>query len=374
MILGNYQVAVHRGVAKFAMEHGWNLNAEMAHVPVLPYGWSGNGIIAGLAEWEEPIHFLQDPSIRKIPTVDLYDIRMEIPLPRVVGDHEMIGRLAAEYFLKGGWSRFAWFSRVNNNVSMLRKRAYDETLKAAGFSAFTLAPSAVDKGSWQSIQLAVLRDFRAIGFPLAVFAYNDYDASFIQNVCTVGGISVPDEVAVLGVDNNPLTVNCLPVHLSSIRHDLESIGYQGAALLHHLMQGGKPPKEPPSIQPLGIAERASTETIPVQDPLIRRVITHMKKNLANKITVSDLTVVAGVSRRSLEISFKKETRRTLFEQLNIFRLHEARRLLEETSLSVTQIAKQSGFSTAPHLHREFRKHFNATPRDWRIRIAEHGSH
>ena len=368
MLLGTYNPDAHRGIARFAAENGWHLHADTARIPIVPFGWTGDGIVAGLGEWDEPVRFIQDPSVAAIPKVDIYQIRTEVKLPRVVGDHLMVGRQAADYYLNGRWRHFAWFSRVPHNVAKLRLQGFSETVKNAGFSTTILAAEISKAGlgaPWERTRTALIRDLEKAEYPLAVLAFNDFDAALVEDACHCIGLAVPDQVAIMGVDNNDLVVNCLPVPLSSVRLDLDRIGYEGAALLQKLMMGAKAPAAPLLIPPRGVAARASTDTTPTHHPLVQKAIEYMQEHLAETVTVDQVALVCETSRRSLEMLFQKDLQRTPHTQLVLLRFKKAKELLEKTDYPIHEVASLCGFSSGPHLHREFKNHFKTTPRAWR---------
>ncbi len=367
MLLGTYSPDAHRGIARFGAENGWHLHADMARIPVVPESWRGDGIVAGLGEWDDPVTFLQHPAVRRIPTVDIYCMRPAVALPRVVGDHFAVGQLAAEHLLGAGWRRFAWFSRVDHAVARVRLEGFRQTLARDGCDVRLLAPGVtLSEGAWEPVRAALVRDLRKIDGPLGVLAFNDYDAALVEDAALSAGLRVPDDVGILGVDDNELVVNCLPVPLSSVRLDLERIGYEGAALLERLMDGAKPPTEPTLIPPRGIAERASTDATPAADPLVREALVLLRERFPEKLTTHRVAALCGVTGRALETAFRREGGLSLHQRLMEIRLRAVCRRLRESAEPIDQIARSCGFSHGPHLHAEFRRRFRCSPRFWRV--------
>lgn len=359
MLLGTYSPAAHRGVARYGAEHGWHLQMDMARIPVIPRGWTGDGIIAGLGEWKAPVNFARAAMARGIPVVDLFLIHPEINLPRVAGDNREIGRVAAGHFLERGWRRFLWFSRVDHNVARLRLEGFQAVLREQGFEAQPLLKKDLPQ-AWDKMSARLIRALQAAPKPVAVFAYNDFDAALVIDACMRAGCRVPDEVAVLGVDDNELVVNTLHVPLSSVRLDLERIAYEGCALLDRLMNGKKAPPLR-LIPPRGIAVRRSTDTFAVNNPVVRTALRFIEENLRRSMGIEEIVAAVGVSRRSLEIAFRNEMRQSVHQVVMNLRVSRARELLLTTSLPIQDIAAQTGFCHASHMHRMILKHFGLSP-------------
>jgi LacI family transcriptional regulator len=370
MVLGVYNVEIHRAISRYAAEHAWHLNADMASVPVVPVGWSGDGVIAGLGHWTAPVRFVEAVRKKGIPVVDLYGgAYEEVLLPRVLGDYRAIGRLAAEHFLERGWRNFGWFSRGRHRMANLRYQGYAEVLKERGHVVKILGRSLhadFQHNRWQRANERLAAELIAATKPLAVFTQNDLGAAAVIEACETAGCRIPDEVAVLGVDDNELIVNSVRIPISSVQHDLPRVGYEGAALLDRLMQGKAAPRVPILIPPRGISVRASTDTFAVNHPALRRALQFMKENLHISLGVERIVEASGQSRRALEHVFQKELRQSIHEKLMHLRIRHVKDLLCYTDLSIEHIAAQSGFSHGPHLHRVFRKECNVSPRTYRV--------
>lgn len=374
LLLGTYSPAAHRGVARFAAENNWHLHADMARIPIVPHGWRGDGIVAGLGEWDEPVEFLKSTAVRGIPAVDIYRIRPEVVLPRVIGDHCAVGREAAEHLLGVGWQRFGWFSRADHPVSSLRREGFRNRVEEAGFAVVDLAAgtSGADL-PWQVVRDALVRDLRRTEGPLGVLAFNDFDAAFVEDACLAANLAVPDDVGIIGVDNNELVVNCVPVALTSVKLDHELIGYEGAALLQRLMDGGEAPEAPRFIPPKGVAVRASTDGIPSSHPLVRQALRMIRDSYSSQLCVETIADGCGVPRRTLETAFRQSGGPSLHQRLIAARLRAVCRKLEDTQETIESIALACGFSHGPHLHAEFRRRMGCSPRAWRLRQRESGS-
>lgn len=373
LALGSYQHATHLGVARFAREHGWHLVAEMAYGGDIPRGWEGDGIITALTERDELTDFVMGTGV---PVVDLNMIRADVPLPRVVGDHEAIGKLAAMHFIERGFEHFAWYSVHENRTALERRTGFlralnDEGLNLAQCKSLIWAQgkqkgtAAIDK-DWTERRDWLIRAIQTSPKPLAVFAYNDYQASHIINACLHANIAIPEEVAVVGVDNDELACDCLPVPLSSVKHDLETRGYQGAALLAQRMNNPDAPvPDPVRVEPSGVITRKSSDILALPDPQVAKALRFIWDNFNRPLNIGEIVDATDVSRRTLEKAFSRHLSRSILEEIQRVRLQRVKELLAHTDFSMRQIANHAGFASPQYLHQVFRQQVGMTPGEYR---------
>jgi LacI family transcriptional regulator len=204
-------------------------------------------------------------------------------------------------------------------------------------------------------------------YPLGIFCYNDCVAADIVDACIEAGIQIPGQVAVLGVDNDPVICDCVQVPLSSVRHDLEGMAYEAAALLDSLINGEPPPKVPKRISPKGVVTRKSTEVLAVENPKVGAALSYIQGNFSRgNLSVDDVVAQVRLPRRSLERAFRTELQRTMLHEILRVRMDHAQKLLETTGLSITDIAAQSGFASLNHFFRVFHGRTGMTPRAFRL--------
>lgn len=377
LALGSYQHDTHRGVARFAREHGWHLVAEMAYGGQIPHGWEGDGILTALTERDELTRFVLGIGV---PVVDLNMVRADIPLPRVVGNHEAIGRLAAMHFIERGFEHFAWYAVHENRTALERRTGLLKTLNDEGLSINQCKTLIWAEGKTHSAALAdkdwterrdwLIDQLGRLPKPLAVFAYNDYQASHIINACLHARLAIPEEVAVVGVDNDELVCDCLPVPLSSVKHDLETRGYLGAKLLAERMKDPDAPiPAPVRVEPSGVVTRKSSDILALPDPQVARALRYIWDHFHQPMHVGEVVGATDVSRRTLEKAFNKHLGRSILDEIQRVRLQRVKELLSHTDFSMRQIATQSGFASPQYLHQVFRQHTGATPGDYRLKTV-----
>ena len=366
LVLGRYNTKTHRGVARFAGRHNWHLNAEMAYSGQLPFGWSGDGILTLLDAQQGLIDFVH---AARVPVVDLSVIRQDIPLPRVAGDHHRIGSLAAEHFIERGFRHFAWFSVYDDTVARLRLRGFQETLARVGAACdpwFFESRSGERRDEWTDKCEFLEHRLKVSPKPVAVFAFCDVDAANVLDACANIGLAEPEEVSILGADNNELICESVRVPLSSVNHDLEAIGYEGAALLHRLMRGGRPPTAVKLIPPKAITVRQSTEVLAINHETTRRALQFLQENYRRRIGAEEAASSCGISRRRLDQFFHQHLGRSVSDHLGALRLIRAKELLLGTGLSAADVAARAGFNTPQYFSNVFRKSVGLTPRRFRL--------
>jgi LacI family transcriptional regulator len=153
--------------------------------------------------------------------------------------------------------------------------------------------------------------------------------------------------------------------ISSVALDTDAIGFQGAAMLHALLRGRRTPKKTVLVPPLGVVARRSSDLLAMADPAVVAAVRYMEANLGRPIRVADVLDAAGLSRKTLEVRFRRSLGRTPHEELQRRRVDRVKSLLRQTDWPLKQIAKAAGFTYVEHLHRIFRQHAGMTPSDYR---------
>lgn len=368
LALGWYYPEMHRGVARYARENNWHITFDFDD-PV-PENWEGDGVLTLLAAGKDLWQTLKN---FQGPIVDLGESQPDIPLPRVTMDNHQIGQLAAEFYLERGFRHFAFIHRWDLGVSKRRREGFEQKLNNAGYDCHLLCwqnerNQKVDTRQQRIIWLK--KRLSQLPKPLAVFSTWDIIAAEVIEACIRSELAVPEQVAVLGVDNAEVICECLQIPMSSIDNNLELVGYEGAALLDQIIEGRVAPELPQYIPPVGVVERRSTDYLAVDHPQVAAALHFIHKQYHRHISMRDILAGIPMSRSGLEKAFREHYVRPPMEELRRVRFQKTQKLLAETDDKITSIAKQTGFVTSHNLCRSFKRHFGITPKQYREKFQQ----
>ena len=289
-------------------------------------------------------------------------------VPFVSRDSRAIGALAAAYYLKRGYKSFAFVGETNRWFwSAERRVGFEEALAKAGFACVVYDRlSARERRSWTAERPRMARFLAALPHPTAIFAAMDGRARLVVNLCADIGLRVPEDIAVLGVDNDPLLCESTVPPLSSIRTGGFRRGQMAAEMLDDLMHG-RPVRERAVVQePAAVVTRGSTGYDAMTDPAIAKAVRFIsERGAAGGADVGDVVAAAGCSRRYLERHFRARLGHSVHDELLRARLDRVKTLLETTNLSIGEIAAACGFARTSQLAALFRRETDATMRAWR---------
>lgn len=365
--LGWYDYRLHRGIEKFAQEHGWHLVANQAREKVIQWGWEGDGILAWLGAGDDLAEFVVKS--RK-PTVDFSNRRKHLKFPRVLEDHADAALQVAEHFLSRGFSNFAFYSDSNNWSYEERGEGFVAALQRSGHECLWLRwhkSSAFrdDKEQWKRKRQWLAQQLKQARQPLAVFAANDDQAMDVLESCENANITVPEQVAIVGAENYLLALDAMHTPISSVDTNLEVLGYRGAALLDDLMNGKPAPKEPIRVPAAGILTRKSSDLLAVSHKGVANSLRFIWQHFHEPISVKDLVVVAAMSRRGLHKAFIEQLGRTPGEELHRVRIERAKRLLSEGSHKMEVLAGMCGYQSANSFCVAFKQATGLSPSQFR---------
>ena len=352
------------GIARYARQHDWQLTI-LDRIARQPKGWKGDGVLVTLRDNPETVAFVKSLRRSKIPVVDLTFNHPEMRLPRVSGDHVLMGRLARKHFDERNFRNFAWFSTNWLNIHKLRYNGFatHSNLPQRWVLSEEAPMDRLDDFTWFNRWLG--DKLKSAPKPLALLAYDDADAARALGACITAGLSVPEDVAILGIGGDRLICENQPVPISSIEHDQGRTGYEGAELLDRLMNGAEPPRKPILIPPRGITIRASTNVIAATSPIVRKALEHIRSNIGTSFGLSQIAANAGVSRTTVAQLFEQELGRSVGAEILRQRLDFAKRLLTNDVLSIAEIAHRTGFCNPAYFTNTFHRATGLTPKAWR---------
>ena len=291
-------------------------------------------------------------------------------VPNILGDDREIGRIAASYLLNKGFRNFGFCGFDDMWWAIDRGRFFAEALFEAGFKVnFYVPPVQHVLRSWPREPEMICKWIQTLPKPCAVFACTDDRCRQVAAACRQAGVRVPEEIALLGVDNDELTCNFSSPPLSSILLNTEKSGYDAALVLHRMMQGKKIKEKIILIPAPRVVTRQSTDIVAIDDTAVVSALNYIREHYRKGICVNEIARKAGVSRRVLELRFRKMLNRSVYEEVLRLRMNHACVLLTESNLSITQIAEALNYEEIKYFSRAFRKVTGFSPMAYRKQFS-----
>ena len=371
----SYGRGLLKGIARYARLHGpWSFFLEpggQEETPPPLRDWGIDGVITLFRTRRQARQVLAT----RIPVVDL-----DFTLPGIVpwgvcNDEAGVARTCAEHLFSRGLRHFGFvgWAAVADGISLWeaqRQKVFVQTVRAAGHEAsdYDWPEKAADR-AWGREQKSLARWLKGLPKPAGVMASNDQRARHVLEAARTAGIPIPDDLAVIGVDNDETLCELSTPSISSVALDADTIGFQGAAMLARLMAGRRIPRRPELVPPLGVIARKSTDVLAMADPAVVTAVRFIEANISRPIRIADVLSAARLSRKTLEVRFRRALGRTPHEELQRRRLERVKTLLQQTDWPLKQIARAAGFTYVEHLHLIFRREVGMTPARFR---AMHG--
>lgn len=371
-----YGRGVLAGIAKYVREHGpWSISFEehglCDDVPKWLSDWQGDGIITRLD------NEAMAGVVRRlnVPTVFLRNLPQNCKAPCVLTDNAAAAFCAFEHLRERGFRHFAYCGYDGADYSDERREAFVGFVEQLGqrCHVFNSASHPVH-GSTVEFEREGLKDrdlvarwIQELPKPAGVMACNDSRGRQVLDACRAAGMGVPDEVGVVGVDNDEMLCDLSDPPLSSVVPNAERIGIEAAALLDQMMAGQKPLAQPLFVEPKMVVARRSTEVLAIEDRPIAAAARFIREHACEGIDVSDVVKAVALSRSTLERRFSKALGRSPKEEILRVRLNSAKQLLSDTSSSLEFIAEKIGLEHTEYLSRIFKKKTGMTPSQFRAR-------
>lgn len=370
----SYGRELERGIAAYVREHGpWTVFQHERRlydaVPAWLKHWDGDGIIARIGS----ARIAEEIRKKRMPTVDLLGLHAVPGVPAVMTDHEAVARAAAEHLMERGLKHFAYCGQSSVFFSERRHEFFSECLRDRGYPAphvyvdparrkadesyaeVQSLPSAESMASW----------IASLPKPVGLMACNDLRAQQVLTVCGQYGFAVPDEVAVIGVDNDDVLCELCDPPLSSVAKNARRVGFEAAAMLARMLKGVRPPRKRTLIVPLGVVSRRSTDVLAVDDADLAAALRFIRDHACDGIDIDDVIGHVHVSRSTLKRRFSQLLRRSPSEEIRRVRVVRVKELLTTTPHPLAKVAAIAGFDHVESMCKLFKKATGRTPGEFR---------
>jgi LacI family transcriptional regulator len=349
-----------RGVLDYAREHPpWTVSVRMVHDRPIPPNELPHAVIF-TTDFRELADVFPDDLVRKVACSPA---EPDMPL-QVILDGRAAGRLAADHFVNRGFRRFAFTSYWTGPVARARATGFFGRLSEHGcrdlYVSPDLLPFIADANVTTEVQaFEIERDGSFAANPLAVLAFNDRRAADMAGELKQHGFRLPDEVAVMGADNDDLFCETVSPALSSIDTNSRQAGRAAARLAVETRRSPRP--RVVMIPPAGIVTRESTDILAVEDTVVRRALRQLQQSVGAKPDWNRIAALVGVGRRTLEIRFRRALKRSPGEELRRLRMEHAAHLLLTTRLPSDEVCRACGYATPTQFYTAFRRFSGTTP-------------
>lgn len=363
-----YARGLLKGIAQYVRElkYPWSMHlVEQAHAdPPPPWlaNWKGDGIIVRIETQE----IATAVEAVRVPIVDVSAARHVPNVPWVATDDVVIAHLAAEHLLDRGFRHFGFCGNSAFNWSNWRRDEFVRYLGDRGFPVHVLDASS-SQGHYSmagQTRKALTAWAQKLPKPVGVFATHDIRGQELLDACHGSGILVPDELAVIGVDNDEIVCDLSLPPLSSIAPDTQRSGYEAAHLLETSMAGRKTPPVL-RIPPLGVVTRQSSDVLAIEDRDVCAALRFIRDHACDGIDVGKVVRHVPLSRRELENRFLQVIGRTPHQEILRVKIARATQLLTETDLGLDTIAERTGFRHPEYFCVAFKRETGSPPGKFR---------
>lgn len=365
----SYGRDIVRGIRRYVAEHGpWSLYLEprdlRSSFPDWLKNWRGDGILSRTVDDT----LLRQLKATKLPVVELRTTVLKHPFPFVGMDNSVIGSRVAAHFRARGFHHFACVQDASENFFIERSDTFIRAVRDAGFECPVFQSK---RANWEQHQRDLAAWLRELPKPAGVFAVNDQLGFWVLDAARRAGIAVPEELAVVGAENDNMLCETASPPLSSVRLRGQAVGYEAARLLHAWMRGERIPKpgERHLLPPGDIVTRQSSDIVAVEDPRIATALRFIRQNATQDIDVMRVAREAALSRTVLERRMKALIGRSPGEEMARLRFAAVEKLLVETDLTLDAIAAKCGFKHPQYMAEAFRNRHGMTPGQFRRKRA-----
>jgi LacI family transcriptional regulator len=336
--------------------------------------WQGDGIIA---DFDDPA-VAQALAGSRTPVVAVggsYQDPADYPalLPYVATDNMQIVKLAYEHLVEAGLRNFALFSlpaAPGNRWAQEREKAFAALMRRDRMAPAVFRGQATRAPTWEEAVQEQTAWLHSLPKPVGIVAVTDARARQLLQACSLAGIAVPEQVAIVGIDNDPLARALTRIPLSSVIQGAQEIGRSAAQLLDQMLHGVRLPPTRVLVPPSGIKVLASSAHQPARNPHVMRARHFIRQYACQRIRTEQVADYVGISRSSLESWFRQELGCSVHDEILRSRLHAATRFLEEGDCNLNEVALKCGFTSSQYMHSVFKRELGCSPRGYQKRMLQ----
>jgi LacI family transcriptional regulator len=337
--------------------------------------WQGDGIIA---DFDDPA-VAQALAGSRMPVVAVggsYEDPADYPalLPYVATDNMQVVKLAYEHLVEAGLRNFALFSlpaSPENRWAQEREKAFAALMRRDRMLPAVFRGQATRAPTWDEAVQEQIAWLHSLPKPVGIVAVTDARARQLLQACSLAGIAVPEQVAIVGIDDDPLARALTRIPLSSVIQGAQEIGRGAAQLLDQMLHGVRLPPTRVLVPPSGIRVLASSAHQPARHPHVMRARHFIRQYACQRIRTEQVADYVGISRSSLESHFRQELGHSVHDEILRSRLHAATRILEQGDCNLTDVALRCGFTSSQYMHSVFKRELGCSPRGYQKRL--HGA-
>lgn len=287
----------------------------------------------------------------------------------LTGDYIGTGEMAAKFFIKRRYRNFAFYG--NRGVVWSRERAegFRKEIEKSGGNYYYFESENLSGEQWSSSHIQLDQWLLSLPKPVGLFACDDSFALQVSEICKINNIRIPEEIALLGVDNDELMCNLSDPPISSIVLDVEKGGYEAVRLIDQLILKERTESFDIVIKPARFELRQSTEKYNISNPYISKIVNYIEDNFTSEINIDSLTNLVPLSRRNLEMKFKNEMNTSIYQFILDCRIGLFSHLLVTTDRPLFDLALESGFTDYKNISRVFKKFKGCTPVEYRQKFS-----
>jgi LacI family transcriptional regulator len=377
-----YGTSLLKGITRYSQKYGpW----VFCRMPGYYREMKGmDGILKWAKEWKADGilgQFYNNSSVEKLMNEGIAVVAQDFKerhknIPNITGDYFKTGRMGADYFLRKGFENFAFYGFKNIVWSRERSEGFEKRVNEEGFEVhyFEHKRRFKSRELWYYKPSALSKWLKSLPKPIALMACDDNQGMHITEACRLTNIRIPEEVAVLGVDNDEMLCNLSDPPLSSVSLDTEKGGYEAARLLETMIKSNNQTYYDIVVEPTQIITRNSTDIYAAKDKNVGMALKYIHNNIEKNLKVKDVLEQVPLSRRSLEKRFSQVTGYPVYEYIFNLRIEKFTQKLLETDLSVFEIAVDLGLNDSKNIARQFRQIKGCTPSEYRKKyLIEKGS-